>query len=1056
MLKLNNLINRNITFFTRYYKLVAIAVLITVAVIVGSLVVGDSVRTTLINRVTERLGDTETIIFSRNSFIDEELLKAPLFGESAKGFLLTNGFLSQNGKLIPVFVWGTDNPLLTKGIARINQPLAKELGADKITNIVLRLPASGLIPSGSLFVTENYTTSLRLDYGGIVDAADGGNLSMKNEQSIPFNIFVNRQELAETMETAGKINLILTNKEFTSDELNRIWDYKTSGLSLNRMKNFTEILSDRVFLQEEVTETICRNNKETNRLFSYLANSIELNGQSIPYSFVTAIDHFQNDTLQKDDIILSDYTAERLHAKSGDTIEITYFISEDLKKLATERIKLKVKKIVPLSSMQEDKTLSADFPGLSDVERCTDWDSDLPINMDLITDEDEKYWKLYRNTPKAIIAYDAVAADWSNAYGNATALRINKTNPDLSSLRAEMFGIQVIHPRESGLYAAKNGVDFSSLFLALGFFIIVSAMLLMLVPLSEMLWQRCHETELLYALGYTRKRIIRILWHESAPVVLLSAIAGVIAGLLYTVLIIWLLGNVWKGATHTDGFAVYPGIMTILIGLVTGIVLSLLLLRRTIVRTLKVQSLKFKVQGSKLKNQKDRKNIGWPIFASILAILVIVINFFFLRSVTLFVIVGIILIGTAALWGNYLIRRNGSAAAVINFNADKMIWSSLLAGRKQALLSFFALTTGVFIVFSVGLNRKGFADSSQIRTGTGGYTLWCESSVPVYHNMATQAGREKLSLTDLPDSTQILQCLRYSADDASCLNLNKVTTPTVLGVDMDALAESDFQIEQNYWSEEREKVFERMQTQTDSVYPALIDATVLTWSLMMNIGDTLRYENDKGQSIAIQLVGTLSNSIFQGHILIDRKLFSKIWEETTGSEVFLLKTNDVETQHSASILATALNEYGVRVTTTNDRLRQFNTVTDTYLTIFLTLGGLGLLLGIMSFIIVVRKNLSMRRSEITLYHTLGFTDRKIEQTLNRENLIVPLYAIATGVISSLIGVCISFMNTGIWVWLLALLFAVFFILCVIAFVRKSVKTEVQRLNSKHETLNVEH
>lgn len=1061
MLKVKNQINRNIAFFTRYYKLVAIAVLITVAVIVGSLVVGDSVRTTLINRVTERLGDTETIIFSRHSFIDEELLKAPPFGESAKGFLLTNGFISQNGKLVPVFVWGTDDLSLIKGTARINQALAKELGADHITNIILRLPASGLIPSGSLFVTENYTTSLRLDYGGIVDATDGGNLSMKNEQVIPFNIFVNRKELAETMETAGKINLILTDKKITSDELNRIWDYKISGLSLNPTENFTEILSDRVFLQEEVTETIRRENKETNRLFSYLANSIELNGQSVPYSFVTAIDHFRNETLQKNEIILSDYTAGRLQATIGDTIEVSYFTSGDLKTLVTERMKFSVKQIVPLSVLLEDKTLSADFPGLSDVERCTDWDSDLPINMDLITDEDEKYWELYRSAPKAIIAYDAVAADWGNAYGNATALRVNNANPDLSSLRAEMFGIQVIHPRESGLYAAKNGVDFSSLFLALGFFIIVSAMLLMLVPLSEMLWQRRHETELLRALGYSRKRIIRLLWRESAPVVLLSAIIGVIAGLLYTVLIMWLLGNVWKGATHTDGFAVYPGIMTICIGLVTGITLSLFLLHRTIVRTLKIQDStfkiphsKFKVQDSKFKSQKDRRSIGWPILASVLSIAMIAINFLFLRSVTLFVVVGILLIGMAALWGNYLIRRNG-AASIANFNTDKMIWSSLLAGRKQSLLSFFALTTGVFIVFSVGLNRKGFADSSQIRTGTGGYSLWCESSVPVYHNIATQAGKEKLSLTDLPDDTQILQCLRYSADDASCLNLNKVTTPTVLGVDMNALSESNFQIEQNYWSEERNKVFERMQTQTDSVYPALIDATVLTWSLMMNLGDTLHYENDRGQSVAIQLVGTLSNSIFQGHILIDRTLFSHIWEETTGSEVFLLKTNDAETQSIATLLATALNEYGVRVTTTNDRLRQFNTVTDTYLTIFLTLGGLGLLLGIMSFIIVVRKNLSMRRSEIMLYHTLGFTDRKIEQTLNWENLIVPLYAIATGVVSSLIGVSISFMNTGLWVWLLALLFTVFFVVCIIVFVRKSVKKEIQDSKFKIQTQCVE-
>ena len=116
----------------------------------------------------------------------------------------------------------------------------------------------------------------------------------------------------------------------------------------------------------------------------------------------------------------------------------------------------------------------------------------------------------------------------------------------------------------------------------------------------------------------------------------------------------------------------------------------------------------------------------------------------------------------------------------------------------------------------------------------------------------------------------------------------------------------------------------------------------------------------------------LSNSVFQGNILVDQALFSEIWTETTGSEVFLLKTGESEREEVKKLISQALSEYGVRVMTTNDRLRQFNTVTDTYLTIFMTLGGLGLLLGILSFIIVIRKNLAMRRDEIRLYSCARF------------------------------------------------------------------------------------
>lgn len=1036
-MKLKVLAYKNIIFHIRYYRLVAIATLITVAVIVGSLAVGDSVRATLVKRVAERLGDAQTIVFSRNAFIDEKLAGNPLFGNTARGILLTNGFISQNGNLIPVFVWGVNDLSIDKGVAKINSALLKELGQDEPDAIVLRLPASGVVPSGSLFVTENYTTSMRLDYEGIVGVEDGGNISMRNEQIIPFNVFVNRQELAEAIGAGEKINLILTEKLISSDELEQAWHYHSSGLYVERREGFTEITSDRIFLHDEVVETICENNSNPNRLFSYLANSIQHGGASIPYSFVTAADSYKGRPLQNNDVILSDYSAKRLNAKQGDKVAVTYFTSHDFKTLQTDTVTLRVKDIVPLNELLGDKTLSADYPGLTDVERCTDWDSDLPINMELITGEDERYWELYRSAPKAIIAYRAVAGQWGNAYGNATSVRVQNTEPNLSALTPEMFGISVIHPRAEGVYAAANGVNFSSLFLALGFFIIISAILLMLVPISEMLYQRRHEIDLLKALGYTKKRIARLLWRESAPVVIVSSVAGVMAGLLYTVFIMWLLGNLWRGATHTGGFSVYPSVTAVIPGFVAGIALLLIILYVAIVR-----NLKDKKWGAETKALLPKRKKTVVIVSTFIAAAIVGVNFFYGHTM-LFVATGIILTGTAAVWGYYLIRAKRSVL-VGAFGSGRLVWSALWAGKKQAALSFFSLSTGVFIVFSVGLNRKGFTDSLGLLTGTGGFSLWCESTVPVYHNMLTGAGREKLSLTALPADAEILQCFRYGADDASCLNLNRVTAPTVLGLDMNALETAGFSVEQNILGVEADSVFGQMQKHTGGAYPALIDATVLKWGLMKNLGDTLWYGNGSGQAIPVRLVGTLANSVFQGNILINRSSFSEIWPETTGSEVFIIKTKNETVDEVKALLSQALSEYGVRVSTTADRLKQFNTVTDTYLTIFMTLGSLGLLLGIVSFIVVIRKNLTTRRREIELYRTLGFTVRKIEQTLCRENLLVPVYAIAAGVLSALVGVGQAVINAGAAVWLLAFLFAAAFVASVFIFVKKVVRDEIAR------------
>ena len=69
-----DLYRRNIVYFKRYYRLLLWSVVVAVAVIVGSLTVGDSVRGTLRALVEERLGRTETIIFAQESFLDERIM----------------------------------------------------------------------------------------------------------------------------------------------------------------------------------------------------------------------------------------------------------------------------------------------------------------------------------------------------------------------------------------------------------------------------------------------------------------------------------------------------------------------------------------------------------------------------------------------------------------------------------------------------------------------------------------------------------------------------------------------------------------------------------------------------------------------------------------------------------------------------------------------------------------------------------------------------------------------------------------------------------------------
>ena len=1000
---LHQLIHRNTIHYRRHYRLIAIAVCVATAVVVGSLMVGHSVRQTLLQRVDERLGKTESVVVCRQSFLSSEVLNSPLWEKAPQGMLLMNGFVSVEGRLIPVVVWGVDSAQVKRGQASVNTTLAEEMGATK--ELTLRLPHRGLVPSGSLFVSDEYTTSLRLECASIRSAEEGGNLSLKNEQVLPMNIFVCRNELVEAMGMEDDVvNILLSDVPIDETQWAQVWEPRFSGVKVTDRGDTFELTTSRLFLEDAVVEALLTRHPDGNPLCSYLANSIATAKTDIPYSFVTAVKEQEGNTLQDDEMLLSDYAARRLDVKVGDEVDVSYYVSHDLKHLQTDSVKLRVAGIVPISRWVADSTLSAQFPGMTGVQRCSDWNSDLPLDMSRIQDEDERYWEMYRSVPKALLPYRLMSERWKNAYGTTTAIRFHE-KPDLSVLQPGMFGIQLLSPRQAGLAAASKSIDFSSLFLALGFFIILSAILLMVNPLSEMYEERKSEFHLLQALGFKQSRIQRMLFREAMPVVVGASLIGVLVGLAYTSLILWLLGSVWSGVTGTNGFHLYIN-WTLALAFALALALALaapLLLSR-----------------GEEKNHPDghsspRGGREGAFLFSLFTLLLIISNLLWFHSLLCFVVIGLLLLIVGALWGECYLQRKGNPRKD-GFSLQQQTLGPILFFNKQALYSYFALSAGVFIVLCVGLNRQSFSDASRIRQMTGGYDLWCQSSVPIYHDMNTQEGRKKLGLTDLPDDVEVLQTLLYEADDASCLNLNRVEMPSVLGIP----TSSPFISSEN---------------------GLCIDEESLLWSMGKQVGDTINYKDGQGNATPLIIAESLPTGIFQGYALMNRERFLEMWPENRGTTLFLVKTKDGEREQVAQVLSQALNEYGVRVMTTGQRMAQFGELVNTYLSIFLTLGGIGMLIGIFSFIIVVRKNLLQRKNDLQLYQALGYSRERLESQLYRENIIVPLFAIGVGAVAAVISVIDRLSNASLSVWATAIFFTFLFV----ALVLWQVKVEVKRM-----------
>ena len=1055
------------------------------AVLTGSLLLGDSVRGTLVKRVGERLGKTESIITSGTGFMSDRLMQQPLL-KNARGCLLVDGFVSVGEKLLPVYVWGTDDERLRVGAsagislpageALVNEPLRDKLGDEE--HLVVHLPSHNLVPSGSLFVTKSYATQMRVHVAGVKSVEDGGNLLLRNEQTLPLNIFVDRQELAEKMELEGKINVVLSEDMISEEQLAESWTPELSGIHLTdsspvdvptrslipEQSSPTRSLipaetptrslcltSDGIFIPNDIVKKLSPNSTaqadsipltpHPSLYFSYLVNDIAHGRDTIPYSFVTAVSEWQGELLGGQDMVLSDYAARRLHVVEGDALTMSYYVAKDLKNLETRERTFRVKRIVPLTDFMRDSLLTAEFPGLSHVERCADWDSDLPIKMERVTKEDEDFWYAYRQTPKAVVSYEAVGADWSNAFGSATALRFT-SRPEVS-LSPQDAGVQLVHPRAQGLQGATGGVDFAGLFLALGFFIMLAAVLLMKNPLAEMFIRRRDETGLYRQLGFADTTIFRNLYREAFTSMLCASPWGIVAGLVYSGLTLWLLGNVWSGATHTEGFALHLRPLTLIVGWIAGMLIcaaTLFLVLWNLFRIPEQSSPTRSITLFPLKRlpvalfpNKARLPVAFYrsvffVMFLMLTVVLIVVNFIFLHSMVLFIVCGLLWM---LAWGVFLrlyILRQESG----EISRRQMVWQTVRASLKQHLLAYWALALGVFTVFAVGLNRPDF---SQATEATGGYQYYVDSRVPIAYDLNNPAVRQKLSLESLPDSTLFLGFLRHTQDEASCLNLNQVSTPTVLGVDLKQMEPFGLSPLTLYPIPEQSSptrslipaeaptrsLIPEQSSPTRSLSPfaphLYIDQESLTWSLKKSVGDTLYYQNDRGERVPVLIAGTYPTGVFHGNAIMSAEDFRRLWPKESGVEVLLMKSSRPE--EAAEFLSMAMNEYGLNVQTVEERIRMFFEVTETYLLIFLTLGGLGLLLGIFSLMIIVRKNLTAQTDTIRQYRAMGFSDALIEDLLLRENLLVPLFALAVGATGSVISISANIGGAG----LSALLFA---------------------------------
>ncbi|MCB1037887.1 MAG: ABC transporter permease, partial [Acidobacteria bacterium] len=438
-------------------------------------------------------------------------------------------------------------------------------------------------------------------------------------QGLPFNAFLPLPRLQRSLGRAGKANVLLAAGAGSEEALEKALKgaLTVDDLALRLVPTGEELTveSARFVLRDEAVEALeilAGELGAAHRSYlTYLANDVRGAGRSFPYSSVVALSGPAEDLVLPDgspapalaagELLLNAWGAEQLGDPAvGTEVELDYFVVGDREELRTETAHFKLAGTVAMEGLGADPSLTPDFPGISDAEDISDWDPPFPVDLSRVRVEDEEYWDSYRAAPKVFVSAEDGRKLWRNRFGEVTGLRLRpRPGETVETLRAEAaaaaprsvpldpLGLRLLPVRAAGLAASQGATDFSQLFLAFSWFLIVSAVLLVALLFSLAVEQRAGEVGLLRALGFPEARVRRRLLAEGAAVSVLGAGAGLLGGVGYAAAMMVGLRTWWLPAVgserlylHVRGASLGIGFAVTLLVSLFAIALSLRRLRR--------------------------------------------------------------------------------------------------------------------------------------------------------------------------------------------------------------------------------------------------------------------------------------------------------------------------------------------------------------------------------------------------------------------------------------------------------------------------------------------
>jgi ABC-type antimicrobial peptide transport system permease subunit len=768
-------------------------------------------------------------------------------------------------------------------------------------------------------------------------------------------------------------------------------------------------------------------------VMTYLANSMRSGDREVPYSLVAAVDlrsiapSVNVDTTPAP-IVLNDWAARDLQVAVGAPLTLEYYVWQDPGRLETQHAEFRVAAIVPVAGATADRDLTPVYPGITEADSLGDWDPPFPIDLKRVRPKDEEYWKQYRTTPKAFIPFEAGRRLWQSRYGDRTSVRVTPAAGEslaaardryATALRASLdpmaAGFSVRSARAEGLAASQGSTDFGEYFVYFSFFLVASALVLASLFFRLGVEQRAREVGLLRAVGFTTPRVRRLLTAEALALAAAGSVLGIAGAIGYGAAMMAGLRTWWSGAVGTRMLTLHVSPISLIAGAAGAMVAATVCIwwtLRGLTRLSERSLLAGEIVSTAPVVTRTRRWLtpiaGAVVFAALGAALVVAAAGKVMDPAAAFFGAGASVL-IACLCG-IAARLRGRRAHVVTSQGwgpvARLGVRNTAERPSRSVLAIAVIAAATFILISVDAFRRGTVDPTDRRSGTGGYPLLVDLMLPLVYDPSSSEGREALGIADTASGPAIEPFRVLPGDETSCLNLYQPTSPRILGVSRRFIEAGRFAFQASLAANDAQRGNPWTLLESalpDGAVPIIADANSLTYVLHKKLGDDIVIAHGD-RTVRLRLMAALSDSVFQGELLMSDAQFIRLFPEQQGYRFLLI---DVPLDRAAPVSAAIENgasDLGADAMPTSERLAEFHAVENTYLSTFQTLGGLGLLVGTLGLAAILLRNVLERRRELALLRAVGFGRLHLFVIVLAENAVLLGWGLIAGAASALVAI----------------------------------------------------